>query len=161
VARDQFYWDANAFVGFLNGEADKVSLCEPVLKQAQNGHILIVTSALTIAEVLFIKGGKKLDPSKRGKIEKFFRADYISVKNVTRAISELARDVFWDFNIDPKDAVHVATAVMFKVPILHTFDVPLLGKNGLVINGHSLKVEKPKIPHQLELLDKSGEAKEN
>ena len=71
MARDQFYWDANAFVGFLNGEADKVSLCEPVLKQAQNGHILIVTSALTIAEVCLLKVERNLIHLNAGRSKNF------------------------------------------------------------------------------------------
>lgn len=161
MARDLFYWDANAFLGFLNGEDDKSTYCEAVLEQARNGHVLIVTSALTLAEVLFIKGGKKLDPSKRGKVDIFFRADFISVKNVTRAISEMARDVVWDFGVNPKDAIHVATAAFHRIPVLHTFDGPLIGKNGSVINGYALKIEKPNIPHQLPLLDKRGKPNED
>ncbi|MHB1955837.1 MAG: type II toxin-antitoxin system VapC family toxin, partial [Sulfobacillus sp.] len=109
MARELFYWDANAFSGFLNGEPDKFGPCQGVLEQARSGHILIVTSALTIAEVLFVRDGPKLPPTKREKVEKFFRADYISVKAVTRAIAEKARDVFWDNSILPKDALHVAT----------------------------------------------------
>lgn len=159
MARDLFYWDANTFSGFLNGEEDKYSYCESVLEQAKNGHVLIITSALTIAEVLFIKGGPKLESSKREKIERFFRAEYISVKNVTRAISEDARDIYWDNGISPKDAIHVATAAFYKIPVLHTFDIPLIGKSGLIIKGHTLKIEKPSIPHQLPLIPKNDEKK--
>jgi len=56
VAKELYYWDSNAFPGYLNGEADKIPECEPVLKEAQKGHIQIVTSALTLAEVLYIIG---------------------------------------------------------------------------------------------------------
>ena len=141
----------------LNGESDKSSYCEAVIQQAQQGHVLIVTSAFTLAEVLFIKGQGKLDPAKRQQVETYFRAEHISVRNLTRAVSELARDVFWDFGINPKDAVHVATAVFYKIPVLHTFDEPLIGKSGVSINGHTLIIEKPNIPHQLDLLGKAGE----
>jgi predicted nucleic acid-binding protein len=157
VARELFYWDANAFLGLLNGETDKSSYCEAVIQQAQQGHVLIITSALTLAEVLFIKGQVKLDPAKRQKVETFFRAEYISVRNLTRAVSELARDVVWDSGIKPKDAIHVATAVFYKIPKLHTFDEPLIGKSGVSINDHTLVIEKPSIPHQMDLLGKSGE----
>lgn len=154
MAREQFYWDSNAFSGHLNDEGDKVAECEAVLSEAEKGHILLVTSALTIAEVLFIRpGGPRLPPEKREDVEKFFKADYITVRNVTRAIAELARDVFWDHGIRPKDAVHVATASLFKVPVLHTFDGDLLGRNGIVINGHTLRIERPHVPHQLNLID--------
>lgn len=122
----------------------------------RRGNVLIVTSALTIAEVLFIRQGPKLPPEKREVVEKFFKADYIAVRNVTRHIAELARDVFWDHGIKPKDAVHVATAAFFKVPVLHTFDGSLIGKSGLVVqlpsgNKHPLEIKNPYVPHQLEL----------
>jgi predicted nucleic acid-binding protein len=151
VAKDLRYWDSCTFSGFLNEEPDKVADCQSVLKAAQNGHILIVTSALTLAEVLFIKGGTKLPAEKRQTVEQFFKADYISVRNVTRHVGELARDVFWDHGVNPKDAVHVATAAMFKVPQLNTFDDGLLKKNGIVVSGHTLNIMKPHHEEQLDL----------
>jgi predicted nucleic acid-binding protein len=151
MAKDVRYWDANCFSGFLNGEADKVADCDSVLQAAIDGHVLIVTSALTLAEVLFIKGGPKLDPSKRQKIDMFFKADYISVQNVTRFEGELARDVYWDHAIKPKDAVHIATAALRKLPMFNTFDGDLIQKSGLIVNGHTLTIEKPHLPQQLGL----------
>lgn len=151
MTKDIRYWDACTFSGFLNEEADKAAQCNSVLKAAKNGHVLIVTSALTLAEVLFIKNGPKLDPSKRAIVEQFFKAEYISVRNVTRMVGELARDLFWDYGLKPKDATHVATAVLYKVPLMNTFDDGLLGKSGLVVNGHSLVITKPHITEQLEL----------
>jgi predicted nucleic acid-binding protein len=157
VAKDVRYWDACAFSGYLNAEADKIVECESVLKAARDGHILIVTSALTIAEVLFIKDGPKLDPSKRATIEKFFKADYISVRNVTRHIGELARDVFWDFGIKPKDCVHVATAASTKAATLNTFDEDLISKSGIVIIGQTLQICRPHHVEQLPLLPQTSD----
>ena len=37
MARETFYWDANAFSGYLNDEDGKVDVCEPVLKEAERG----------------------------------------------------------------------------------------------------------------------------
>jgi predicted nucleic acid-binding protein len=156
LARDLYYWDANTFSGYLNEEPDKLLDCEPVLNEARKGHILLVTSALTLAEVLFIrKGGPKLPPEKRELVETFFKADYITVRNVTRSISELARDLFWDHSIDPKDCVHVSTAAFFKVPILHTFAKCLLGNSGITVNGHTLKIERPHVSYQMDMIDES------
>jgi predicted nucleic acid-binding protein len=155
VAKDVRYWDACAFSGYLNEEADKIIECESVLKAASNGHILIVTSALTLAEVLFAKNGPKLDPSKRNTVEKFFKADFISVRNVTRHIGDLARDIFWDYGIKPKDCVHVATAASSHVATLNTFDEDLIGKSGITIVGQTLQICRPhhveQIPLKLDL----------
>ena len=50
------YWDSNAFLGWLAEEPDKIGHCRPVIEAAEAGNVRILTSALTIAEVLWIKG---------------------------------------------------------------------------------------------------------
>ena len=50
------YWDSNAFLGWLAEEPDKIDYCRPVIKAAESGKVRILTSALTIPEVLWIKG---------------------------------------------------------------------------------------------------------
>ena len=50
------YWDSNAFLGWLAEEPDKIDYCRPVIEAAEAGSVRILTSALTIAEVLWIKG---------------------------------------------------------------------------------------------------------
>ena len=155
MGSDQFYWDANAFLGLLNDEDGKADECARVLAAAKNGTVIIVTSALTLTEVLFVKGQPKLDPAKRSIVDRFFRAPYISVRNVTRQTADLARDLVWDLNIRPKDAIHVATACLYKVPIMHTFDDALIGKSGLVLAGHQLTITKPAIIHQTDWVEEN------
>jgi hypothetical protein len=41
-------------------------------------------------------------------------------------VAELARDLVWEKGIKPKDAIHVAAALVVEAPILETFDGPLL-----------------------------------
>jgi predicted nucleic acid-binding protein len=155
MERDQFYWDSNAFLGFLNGEADKADVCELVLRAARNGTVVIVTSALTLTEVLFIKGQQKLDPSKRSKVDNFFKSQEITVRNVTRQVADLARAAVWDAAIKPKDALHIATACQYKVPVMHTFDEELIGKSGIALAGHRLKISKPEIIHQTDWVNEN------
>jgi predicted nucleic acid-binding protein len=52
MAREFLYWDTNAFLGLINGEPDKLPECQPVWDSAVDGKCLIVTSALTVAEVI-------------------------------------------------------------------------------------------------------------
>lgn len=152
---DRRYWDSVAFLGYLNGEPDKVDDCESVLAAADAGKLVIVTSALTIAEVLYVKGHTPMPPEKRSTVSNFFKQPYISVQNVTRKIAELARELTWDHGIKPKDAVHVATALVNKVPVLNTFDGGLLAKNGKV-GDPPLKIEKPHEQHQKGLFGSEG-----
>ena len=147
MAQDRRYWDSDAFLGYFNAEPDKSDACEGVLAAAEDGRILIVTSALTIAEVIWAKNHGKVDASKRITIERFFRQPYISVHNVTRTIAEAGRSIVWDYGIKPKDAIHVSTAITNNVPVMNTFDDGLLKHNGS-IGDPRLIIEKPHEPHQ-------------
>ncbi|EQD27153.1 protein containing PilT protein [mine drainage metagenome] len=151
MARQIVYWDSNAFLGLLNGEKDKEQACEDVWVAAERGLILIVTSTLTVAEVIYAKGASKLDPSKRPKVNNFFRAGHIAQKPLTRSIAELARDVVWDSGVMPKDAVYIATSAYFKIKEFHTFDGPLLNAKMINVNGFTISTQKPYAPRQLEI----------
>lgn len=150
MALDRRYWDSDAFLGHLNGESDKEAACESVLEAAEAGRIVIVTSALTIVEVLNIKRQKPIPREHRDKVSAFFKQPFISVQNVTRRISEVARDVYWDHGVMPKDAVHVATALVYKIPVLNTFDGVLLGIDRK-LGDPPLRIEKPYEPGQTKL----------
>lgn len=139
---DQRYWDSDCFLGWLAEEPDKVEHCRRVLSAADDGKVLIVTSALTIAEVLALRGRVKIPSKDREKVENFFRQDYIVVRNITRRISEAARALVWDFGVAPKDALHVATAVDAKLELMNTFDKGLLKKSGK-IGAPPLTIEVP------------------
>lgn len=116
--------------------------CRAVLDAAEAGQVLIVTSALTIAEVLAMRGRQPVSANVRDAVKAFFRRDYIAVENVSRRIAESARDFVWDYGVDPKDALHVATAVASRVDQFNTFDVKLLKKSG-VIGSPPLLIQKP------------------
>jgi predicted nucleic acid-binding protein len=138
------YWDANVFLGLINSEPDKIQECEEVWSEAQTGQFQLVTSTLTVVEVIYMKGSPKLDPAKRPLVSKFFRAEWITQRSVTRAIAELARDVVWDCGIMPKDAVHIATAAMDRISEFHTFDDGLLKQGAVVVAGFKVKVTRPR-----------------
>ena len=74
---------------------------------------------------------------KRQQVVNFFKRSYIIPLSITRRIAEASRELVWDHGIEPKDALHVATALKAKVDILNTFDQSLIGK--------SLKVGDPKL----------------
>lgn len=139
---DTRYWDSDCFLGWLHAEPEKVDACQQVLSAAEDGKILIVTSALTIAEVLALRGRSKIPVTERERVEAFFRQEYIAVRNITRRISESARTYVWDFGVDPKDALHVATAIDAGLKRLNTFDGGLLKKSGK-IGDPPLVIENP------------------
>lgn len=148
------YWDSDAFLALINEDksSEEMAGCNNVWAMCEKGLIHIVTSTLTTAEVIHKKGTPKLDPAKRPFVSNFFRQDFISQKPLTREIAELARDVVWDSNINPKDAVHVATCAYYKIRTMHSFDGNLSGKSEIKVNGFTIYVSKPQAATQAELL---------
>jgi predicted nucleic acid-binding protein len=141
------YWDSDAFLGWLQAEPGKAELCAGTLRRADQGEILIFTSALTLAEVLWMRGAPMVPQEKAEILRKFFRRSYFRIRNVTRKISEDAQDLVWTQGIRPKDAIHVATALDGHVNVLETFDDGLLAKTGTIGNP-PLVIRKPMPPAQ-------------
>lgn len=131
---EQIYWDSDCFLGHLQAEPGKAEKCDGVIQRAERGEVLIVTSALTLAEVLWMRGGQRVSKDKAEIVQRFFRRSYIRVHNVTRKISEDAQELVWDYSIKPKDAIHVATALHLGIATLETFDTKLIAKSGTVGN---------------------------
>ena len=152
MAVEPIYWDSDAFLGWLQAEPGKSDLCAGTLKRADLGEVIIFTSALTIAEVLWMRGAPMIPQEKAQIIRKFFRRSYFRVRNVTRSISESAQDLVWMQSLKPKDAIHVATALDARVVVLETFDDDLLKKSGTIGNP-TLIIRKPIAPAQKGLFD--------
>jgi len=145
------YWDANAFLGWFNDEAGRANLCENVLALAEEGKLLIVTSAITLTEVIRLEGKPRLKPEQEETIRKFFEREYIIVRNVDRVVAERARQLIWEHSfLRPKDSIHIATALELKIPILDTFDDDLLKLDGKLGNP-VLRIGKPNLAYQGDL----------
>jgi predicted nucleic acid-binding protein len=132
MSMEKIYWDTDCFLGHFQAETGTAEKCDGVLERAERGDVLIVTSALTIAEVLWMRGGPRLPQDKADIVQKFFRRSYIRVVNVSRKVAMAAQVHVWEDDIKPKDAIHVATAVAFGANALETFDSGLIGKSGKV-----------------------------
>ena len=138
------YWDSNCFLAWLQNEEDRADKCQNVLDLAERGDIEIVTSALTIAEVLRLRPKDALPSERRSSVEALFNRPSIRTMMLTRPLAEAARDLVWDNGIDPKDAIHVASALAAKVDVLNTFDGDLIGKSGDV-GSPPLTIEEPTV----------------
>lgn len=149
---DYRYWDAAVFLGWLAAEPDKVGDCRPVIEAAESGAVTLVTSALTIPEVLWLKGHpeKRLTPQSAQRVTAFFKHSWIVVREVDRFIAEAARDLVWSRNVKPKDAIHLATALQRDVDYdqFDTFDAHLIKLSGSLGNP-PLTIGRPNLPHKL------------
>ena len=144
------YCDANIFLGWFNNEEDEVEACRGLVDASEKGEVRIITSALTLTEVIKIKGQQPLPQSKEETIKGVFEQEFVSIVNVDRRTAEFARDLIWRYpHLNPKDSLHAATALITEgVDVLYTFDEDLLRLNGQL--GESpLRISTPDIPDQL------------
>src|SRR5207244_9010000 len=88
---DYRYWDTATFLGWLSEEPDKVPETKPVLDAAEAGNVMLVTSALTIPEVLWLKGHSKIPAPDANKVEAFFKHGWIVVRELDRLFAKEAR----------------------------------------------------------------------
>ena len=106
------YWDSCCFLAWLQKEGeDRIRQCRQVIDEAQAGKLRIVTSALALAEVLWLKGKPPIPIEDARTVHEFFQHEWIVVRELDRGTAEDARELVWNEGVKPKDAVHVATAL--------------------------------------------------
>lgn len=145
------YWDSCCFLGWLASEADKEGKCAGVIQKAQDGQLFIATSTLTIAEVLKLKGKPRLPSDREAELTAFFQNEWIILRDLTPPIAHEARKLVWYENIDPKDAIHVATALDAKLLRMDTFDTNLHKKDAKLGGNPPLRIGRPDLPQQLKM----------
>ena len=147
------YWDSVCFLGWLMAEPNKVDACQGVVQAAQAGEIKIVTSALTLTEVIKLKNHPLLKEEDENKIDLFFQNDFIVIRNVDRFVAEYARRLIWAYpHLKPKDSIHAATAIMSGADVLDTFDGDLLRLDGQIGNP-GLRITIPDMQYQTTIED--------
>lgn len=142
------YWDSCAFLAWLENEPSRSDACNETLQEAKEGGFVILTSALTLTETLWLRSGPRLGEDKARMLNGFFRRSFLRVVNIDRAIAENAQRLVWENGIKPKDAIHVATALRYKCPLLETFDAPLIGKSDTI---PGLTIREPQRARQASL----------
>lgn len=121
----RLYWDSCNFISLISeDEVNRADICQHILEDAERGAAEIVTSALTIAEVIKPKGSPMFTAEKEQKISEFFLHEYILIYDVTREIAESARKLSRQHGLKPRDAIHLATALKAEeVEVFQTWDI--------------------------------------
>ena len=68
------YWDSGCFMAFFNKKAGRHEQCQSALYASERGELRVITPALTMTEVIKIKG-KPIPPDAEDKIRAFFEHD--------------------------------------------------------------------------------------
>lgn len=159
------YWDSNCFISYLCGDEPGSLACRGVVDIVEQGKAEIVTSAFTMVEVVKYKVRgensthvKELGRERRQELESCFSPEnHVRIVNVDIFTANMAREAVWDHGIQPKDAIHVGSAMQFKRTgmrdtdelVFQTFDKSLISHaNGI----DGIRFEEPSTenyPYQL------------
>ena len=124
----KLYWDSCAWLGLLNGEPDKKRELDIVYGHAKTGKYEIWTSTLSMVEVRRLESekgdSKPLSQANLKLIGDIFAQVFVKPTPLDTEIAMRARELF---RVTPKlgkfqDAVHLASALKWNVPVLHTYD---------------------------------------
>jgi len=116
----RIYWDSCVFISYLQRDADRVDVLDRIVDRAENGDIVLVISAMVIAEVVKLDGHEDHDAATT--IKDFFERDYITPRDVDRLTAERAAEISRTHGIKPPDAIHIATALRWHCHCIHTYD---------------------------------------
>lgn len=144
----QYYWDSCAWLGLLNGEQDKRRELEIVFETAKSQAIEIWTSAVALVETNRFKTednkNKPLSADNAKTIQNLFAQPFIKIVPVDVEIGNEARRLIRETpNFGNKfDAVHLASAMRWGLPVMHTYDRDdLLALDGKLVNSKGEKLE--------------------
>ena len=117
------YWDSCNFISLIaEDEADRAEICQRILEDAGAGKLVIVTSTLTIAEVIRMRGKPMLTEDEEATISNFFLHSYILMYDVTRVVAENARQLARRYNLRPNDSIHLSTALLSDADVFETWN---------------------------------------
>ncbi|MBX3386411.1 MAG: type II toxin-antitoxin system VapC family toxin [Phycisphaeraceae bacterium] len=150
---ERVYWDTNCFLGWFQQEPNKRDALRELLNRAEADEMVIVTSAITITECAGLPTVRRVDDAASKKILAFFEQEYIALRSVERQIAERAHDLTRKLAIKHADAIHVATAALSNVRVLHTWDEGMLKHSGSA--GIGVPIERPPDPSKGTIFDKA------
>lgn len=119
-------WDSNLVLSYLSGDTQVQPDCDLIITQAEQGQLELVVSTMTQAEVAFLQGLS--DSDSEAKIREFFSRNYVITASYDITVAKIARRLIRTYrpNFKAPDAVHMATALLWHIPILETTDTDLL-----------------------------------
>lgn len=127
---EQRYWDSSVFIASIRNEPGRADVCENIINDARAGRCEIYTSMIALTEVVKRRPRENpIDPKTEATITTFFRNAFIKPIPVEYVIATRARRLIWDFLwLRAPDAIHIATALELKIPVLEHYDDDDLGK---------------------------------
>ena len=126
--------------------------CPGIIQQAEAGILEIAVSEMAKAETAYLEGLS--DAQSELLIREFFSREYIIPISIDDPVSAIARDLvrkYRSLKLRPPDAIHLATAILWRIPVLETTDPDLLRLNQMEGNP-PITVRKPLYQGPLHLI---------
>jgi predicted nucleic acid-binding protein len=147
------YWDACAWIAYIQKEMPgpgakfsepRYEMCRTILRRAEAGQLEIATSAFTLAEVV----KSPMDSTSPAlNLPAFFDQRYIALVQVDKQVGLKAQNlqVAGVAGLKPQDAIHIASALVHNIAMVHTFDDKLLKLDKLLTleDGNQLRIIRP------------------
>jgi predicted nucleic acid-binding protein len=151
---DRLYWDSATFLDWLTGEHANHAVMQLVIDDWEKGLVTMVTSAVTLAEVLFVRmpSTGRVDKARERDIDALFNPPpgrRLIIVETSRLTAYKARDLARNFSIGPRDAIHIASAIEGRCSTMHTTDAALWQKSGTVGGDPVLRIEAPSWTHEV------------
>jgi predicted nucleic acid-binding protein len=137
-----FYWDANVFLYYLNGDPDKIQTLEAILEEVErNGKDKIVTSVISKVEVAWVaseKLNRVLNQDEEARIDNLWN-DFSVVETIdfNDEITHIARSLMrrsmargWKLRVN--DAIHLSSAEWVGAIEMYTYDDRLYKYNEFI-----------------------------
>jgi predicted nucleic acid-binding protein len=147
--RPRRLWDSVIVLGYLAGYEDLKPDCPQIIQQARQGELEIMVSEMAKVEAAYLEG--RSDIESEALISEFFSRDYIIPVSVDDQVSKIARGLIRKYRnslrIKPPDAVHLATAILWHIPVIETTDPDLLRLDGREGNP-PIRIRRPRYEGQ-------------
>lgn len=123
-------WETSCFSARFNEEPGRVDVCKSIIEAAKKGDVELYTSFITVCEWAKIKN--EYASEAEDTIAEFLRNPYIRLVAIDWSISRITRDLVRRYDLDVRNAIHLATAIKLKVDVFHSYDTDLLNLNGKI-----------------------------
>lgn len=129
----KIYLDTNIFIYAIESYSDYLVALEEVFESADAGNLAVVTSELTLAEVL-VKPLQERDLDKQqAYYEALQNSESLTVAGVSRGVLIEAAKIRANQKLKLPDAIHLATAIQYQCSTFLTNDSRFKGTYPLPI----------------------------
>ena len=155
------YWDTCIFLAWIKNEQrapDEVAGIQDLVSKLDTGEIKVITSVATLMEIT----RAKVDEPQEQVFLKAMKNQNIRIHPIDKKVAEKSRELrnFYILSDPPvgklsiADSIHLATAIIYDVDLMYTFDgTNPINNNGTLkliplnknVAGFPLKIEAPRI----------------